>query len=102
MLSVSVYQVMRQILSLFILLELEEIPSICWCGKRAQFNARIRDGKIIRHGEQIMIDGNEEYVPTLCTGDAFSKRLNNQLYIFKKVVLSMRAAFSYGNNNRME
>lgn len=44
---------------------IEEIPSICWCGKRAQFTARIRDERIIRHGKQIMIDGNEEYVP-LC------------------------------------
>lgn len=34
---------------------IEEIPSICWCGKRAQFNARIRDGKIIRHGEKVVL-----------------------------------------------
>ena len=44
---------------------IEEIPTICWCGKRAHFNARISDGQIVRSGEQIYIWGNESYV-ALC------------------------------------
>lgn len=44
---------------------IEEIPTICWCGKKARFNARIRDGKIVRDGEQIMLGANDMYVP-LC------------------------------------
>ena len=34
---------------------IEEIPTICWCGKKARFNARIRDGRIVRDGEQISL-----------------------------------------------
>ena len=44
---------------------IEEIPTICWCGKKAQFNARINNGKIIKSGEQIVMGGNESYV-SLC------------------------------------
>lgn len=44
---------------------IEEIPTICWCGKKARFNARIRDGRIVRDGEQIMLGANDMYVP-LC------------------------------------
>jgi thymidine kinase len=44
---------------------IEEIPTVCWCSKRAQFNARICDGKIVRDGEQVMMGGNESYV-SLC------------------------------------
>lgn len=44
---------------------IEEIPTICWCGKKAQFNARINNGKIVKSGEQIVMGGNESYV-SLC------------------------------------
>jgi thymidine kinase len=44
---------------------IEEIPTVCWCGKRAHFNARIQDGKIVRDGEQFQLGGNESYV-SLC------------------------------------
>jgi len=44
---------------------IEEIKSICWCGKKATINARIRDGKISKSGEQIQIGGNESYI-SLC------------------------------------
>lgn len=44
--------------------KIEEIKTICWCGKKATFNARVKDGVVITEGEQIMI-GDEEYVP-LC------------------------------------
>lgn len=44
---------------------IEEIPTVCWCGKRAQFNARVIEGKIVREGEQVMLGGNETYI-SLC------------------------------------
>lgn len=44
---------------------IEEIPTICWCGKKAKFNARVKNGKIVRTGEQVMMGGNESYV-SLC------------------------------------
>lgn len=45
--------------------DIEQIPTICWCGRKAQFNARICDGKIVKTGQQLMMGGNERYVP-LC------------------------------------
>ena len=44
---------------------IEEVPTVCWCGRRAHFNARVSNGKIVRSGEQIMMGGNESYV-SLC------------------------------------
>ena len=45
--------------------EIKEIPTICFCGKKALVNARVADGLILRKGEQIMMGGNESYV-SLC------------------------------------
>lgn len=44
---------------------IEETPTICWCGHKARFNARVVDGKVVRNGEQIQMGGNESYV-ALC------------------------------------
>lgn len=44
---------------------IEEVPTVCWCGKRAQYNVRHSNGKIVREGEQIMLGANESYV-ALC------------------------------------
>ena len=45
--------------------KIEEIKTICWCGRKATMVARIKDGKIIKQGEQIMLGGNDLYV-SLC------------------------------------
>ena len=45
--------------------KIEELKTICWCGRKAIFNARVRDGELIRSGKQIEIGGNESYIP-LC------------------------------------
>jgi len=45
--------------------EIEELKTICWCGKKATVNARLVDGKIVTSGEQIVIGGNESYT-SLC------------------------------------
>ena len=44
---------------------IEEIKTVCWYGKKATFNARIHDGKIVREGEQILLGGNSAYI-SLC------------------------------------
>ncbi len=46
--------------------KVEEIKSICWCGKKAQMNARIdAQGNMVVVGEQVQIGGNERYI-SLC------------------------------------
>ena len=44
---------------------IEEIKTVCWCGRKATTNARVIDGKVAREGEQIVLGGNESYV-ALC------------------------------------
>ncbi len=44
---------------------IEEVKTICWCGKKAICNARVADGRVLREGEQIVLGGNEAYV-SLC------------------------------------
>ena len=44
---------------------IEEIKTVCWCGRKATYNARIHNGKVVKTGEQIMLGGNESYV-SLC------------------------------------
>ena len=41
--------------------DIEELKTICWCGKKATINARVIDGNIITDGPQILIGGNESY-----------------------------------------
>ena len=45
--------------------KIEEVKTVCWCGRKAIINARISDGKIIRDGEQVFMGGNESYI-ALC------------------------------------
>lgn len=44
---------------------IEEIKTVCWCGRKATFNARVMGGKVVKAGEQIVLGGNESYV-ALC------------------------------------
>jgi thymidine kinase len=45
--------------------KIEEVKTVCWCGRKATCNARIHDGKIVRDGEQVFMGGNESYI-ALC------------------------------------
>jgi len=45
--------------------KIEEVKTICWCGRKATMVARVQDGKIVRQGQHIMIGGNNMYV-SLC------------------------------------
>lgn len=44
---------------------IEEVKTVCWCGRKATFNTRIADGKVVKEGEQVMMGGNESYT-SLC------------------------------------
>ena len=53
---------------------LEEIKTVCWCGKKAAFNARFDEtGKVVKEGAQVVLGANDCYI-ALCrrhwkTGD---------------------------------
>ena len=53
---------------------IEEVPTVCWCGRRAHFNARFVDGKIVRSGEQFMLGANDSYT-SLCRKHFMEGRL---------------------------
>ena len=44
---------------------IEEVKTICWCGKKAICNARVYNGKVVKEGDQILLGGNNQYV-SLC------------------------------------
>jgi len=53
--------------SMYLLLyadKIEEIKTICWCGRKATMVARVEEGRMVRTGNQIEI-GDENYV-SLC------------------------------------
>ena len=45
---------------------LQEMKTICRCGSKAVFNARLGETGIIREGEQVMIDGDTARYEALC------------------------------------
>lgn len=45
--------------------KIEEIKTICWCGRKATMVARVVGGKFVKQGQQIVVGGNEMYV-SLC------------------------------------
>ena len=45
---------------------LEEVRTVCWCGKNAAFNARFDEsGKVVKEGEQVVLGANDKYI-ALC------------------------------------
>jgi len=44
--------------------KIEEVKTVCWfCNRKALYNMRVRDGQPVREGEQVMVGGNESYLP---------------------------------------
>ena len=42
---------------------IEEVKTICWCGKKATCNTRFdKDGKVLREGEQVVLGANDQYI----------------------------------------
>ena len=43
--------------------KIEEVKTICWCGKKATFNARFdARGKVLKEGEQVVLGANDKYI----------------------------------------
>jgi len=56
---------------------IEEIKTVCWCGRKASFNARIENGKVVRTGRQIEVGGRDAYA-SLCRKHWMSGELGCQ------------------------
>lgn len=56
--------------------DIQEIRSLCWCGKLANHNARLVDGVIVKQGEEIQVGGNESYI-ALCNKHFKEESLGN-------------------------
>lgn len=56
--------------------DIEQIKTICWCVKRAHFNARILNGEMITEGEQVQLGGNESYT-ALCRKHYKERKINS-------------------------
>lgn len=42
---------------------IEEVKTICWCGKKALCNARFDEsGHVIKEGEQVVLGANDQYI----------------------------------------
>ncbi|MFP4379189.1 MAG: thymidine kinase [Candidatus Sumerlaeia bacterium] len=62
--------------------KIEELKTVCWfCHRKATMNLRIQDGKPVRQGEQIMIGGNESYIP-ICRKHYFDEKLDEREFHF--------------------
>lgn len=54
--------------------ELEELATICSCGKKAKFNARIINGEFVSVGDEVAIDGIDATYEPLC-GECYIKKV---------------------------
>ncbi len=53
---------------------LEELKTICRCGRKAMFNARLVNGEFTFDGEQVAIDGDQVTYESLCPSCYLSKK----------------------------
>ena len=65
--------------------KIEEIKTICWCGRKATMVARVIDGRVVKQGEQVVIGGNDTYV-SLCRKHYNDGRFceNKQALLFRE------------------
>ena len=43
--------------------KIEEVKTICWCGKKATFNARFDEqGRVLKEGAQVVRGANDKYI----------------------------------------
>jgi thymidine kinase len=55
---------------------IEELKTICRCGRKAIFNGRMVNGKFVFSGEQIAIDGEDEVSYESLCGQCYERELN--------------------------
>ena len=56
---------------------LEELKTICRCGKKAMFNARKVNGEFVFDGAQVAIDGEEVTYESLCPSCYFREKTSS-------------------------
>jgi Thymidine kinase len=56
--------------------EVRTCIGLCWCKRKANHNARLVDGVIAKHGEEIQLGGNESYI-ALCNKHFKEENLGN-------------------------
>ena len=48
---------------MFLVHLVDDCDTICWCGKKATFNARFdEDGHVLKEGEQVVLGANDKYI----------------------------------------
>jgi thymidine kinase len=52
---------------------LEELKTICRCGRKAMFNARLKNGVFVFDGDQVAIDGDQVTYESLCPNCYYEK-----------------------------
>lgn len=57
---------------------LEELKTICRCGRKAMFNTRTVDGKVVFDGDQVAIEGSDVWYESLC-GNCYLQESGGQL-----------------------
>jgi thymidine kinase len=57
---------------------LEELKTICRCGRKAMFNGRLVDGRFVFDGDQVAIDGAEVTYESLC-GECYLRESGGRL-----------------------
>ena len=57
---------------------LEELKTICRCGRKAVFNGRVIDGRFVFDGDQVAIDGASVTYESLC-GDCYLRESGGRL-----------------------
>lgn len=63
--------------------KIEEIKTVCWfCNRKATINLRIQNGKPVREGRQILIGGNESYIP-ICRSHFMDPDLEDAFQFFE-------------------
>ena len=60
--------------------ELEELSTICKCGDKARFNARVENGNFVNEGNEVAIDGIEATYESLCGKCYIQKVLKKYRY----------------------
>ena len=54
---------------------IEELYTICRCGKRAKFNGRIVNGEFVSSGEQVVIDGENSVIYESLCGKCYLEKV---------------------------
>ncbi len=60
--------------------ELSEIKTICECGKKAMFNVRLSNGKVVTDGDSVAIDGEDKITYTVACARCFRLKTHRHFY----------------------